>query len=146
MVNKVSKTKKSKLSIDPLKFNLKKTRLKKVMVETLIPFDKGKGKVDLQYKAGQLLDSESNSLVVFLLISGKAFTDKDNSEANAFNFDAELEGIFTSSVTLDESMLEESLATQLSKQLLPLLVDMIKTLLLKSGYGSVSLPLSFDES
>ena len=121
------------------------TRLKKLAVEVFIPREEsGKGKLNLSYQAALLLpNNDEHAIGIRLQIQGAGLADiAESPDAAAFTIDSVIEGIFalSSKPEANEWIGRE---TYLANYLIPILSDMIKTLLSKCGYSGISLQRSF---
>ncbi len=122
------------------------TRLKKLAVEVIIPREKsGQGKLILSYQTSLLLFPEDGEHVIgiSLQIKGNGLSNiAELPDETAFTVDAVIEGLFALS-SKPEASEWVGREVYLANYLLPILSDMIETLLSKCGYSGVSLPRSF---
>lgn len=121
------------------------TRLKKLAVEVIIPHDKESksGKLNFSYQISLLLSGNNDPLIVVgLQINGIGVsTDEKLFDKTAFTFDAVFEGLFSlsSKPKANEWVGRE---VYLANYLVPILADMIETLLSKCGYSGILIPRS----
>lgn len=124
---------------------LNATRLKKLAVEVIIPREEsGKGKLHLTYNAALLLPTNEEHVVgISLQIKGEGLSGNAESSGKvAFTIDAVIEGMFA----LPSKPKEEELVGRdvyMADYLIPILSDMIETLLSKCDYRGITLPRSF---
>ena len=121
------------------------TRLKKLDVEVIIPRDEESknGKLNFSYQISLLLPGNNDPLIVVgLQINGIGVsTDEKLFDKTAFTFDAVFEGFFalSSKPKANEWVGRE---VYLANYLVPILADMIETLLSKCGYSGILIPRS----
>ena len=121
------------------------TRLKKLAVEVIIPREEsGKGKLNLSYQIALLFpENDEHAIAISLQIKGGGLSDiTESPDKTAFTVDAVIDGLFalSSKPEKDEWVGRE---VYLANYLIPILSDMIETLLSKCGYSGVLLPRSF---
>ncbi|MFZ2540255.1 MAG: hypothetical protein WAW75_00615 [Gallionella sp.] len=124
-----------------LEITLDATRLKKLAVEVLIPPEKSvKGTLNISFKVSLFHTLDESRLVILLGIDGSGLSGDEGKVA--FTVDAAIEGLCTLSRKPKEGELVGR-EPYLADYLVPILSDMIETVLTKSGYLGVSLPRSF---
>lgn len=135
---------KTKLIRSNLEFFLIGTRLKKLAVEALIPSEESaKGRMELSYKIGISKPDNGDSAMVHLMITGRGLAnDKGEDDRVSFIIDAAIDGVYQLSRAPKEKELE-GMESQLANPVIPLLSDMIETLLIKCGYNGVVLSKNF---
>lgn len=138
---------KSGLAKKNIVFSLAGTRLKKLSVESKPPSEKlKKGKVNISFKIGVNEADNGESVLVNLEISGGGLDNEGDDEGDMyFSFDAAIDGIYKLSRKAEKSELI-GIEGQLANPLIPLLSDMIETLLNKCGYSGIVLAKSFPNS
>lgn len=124
------------------------TQLKKLSVITNIsPEESGKGTLELAIKTTIVpKDKEQNTVAIRLDIQGKGLTGGKSSNKEdkiAFTVDAAIEGKFSLSRKMETDELQ-GCETYLADYLMPILTDLVETLLSKCGYIGVTLPRSFE--
>lgn len=124
------------------------TQLQKLSVITLLaPEDSGKGTLELAIKTTRVpKEKEQNTVVIRLDLKGKGLTGGKNSnqeDKTAFTVDATIDGNF--SLPHKPTAVElEGCDPYLANYLMPILSDMVETLLSKCGYIGIALPRSFE--
>lgn len=119
------------------------TRLKKLAVEVIIPREKsGKGKLSLSYQISLMLPENDEQVIgISLQLKGEGLSElAELSGKTAFTVDAVIEGLFDLSSTPKEWVGRE---VYLANYLIPILSDMVETLLSKCDYNGVLIPKSF---
>lgn len=121
------------------------TRLKKLAVEVIIPREKsGKGKLSLSYQISLMLPENDEQVVgISLQLKGEGLSElAELSGKTAFTVDAVIEGLFDLSSKPKEN---EWVGREvyLANYLIPILSDMVETLLSKCDYNGVLIPKSF---
>lgn len=124
--------------------SLSATRLKKLSVNTILsPEESGTGRLHLTVTTQRLPKEDEKTVVIRLGIKGEGLSGNEKtSDQVAFTIEAAIEGIFALSrkPKVDELKGRES---DLTGYLMPILSDMVETLLSKCGYIGISLPRSF---
>lgn len=120
------------------------TRLKKLAAEVIIPREEsGKGKLNLSYQIALLFpENDDHVIAVRLQIKGEGLSNNTEPPQPAFTVDAIIEGLFALSSKPEEKEWAGR-EVYLANYLIPILSDMIETLLSKCDYSGVSLPRSF---
>lgn len=129
--------KKAETKRGEIAFLLNTTRLIKLSVEGLIPSERaGNGSLHLTFRPTiEHILEKKNIAVLRLSIKGSGMSGhKDTLDEAAFTIDALIEGCFSFSRKPGEAELKAQLK-HLANYLLPVLVDMIETLLAKCGYS-----------
>lgn len=141
MANKQSSV---KLTKSDLEFSLIATLLKKLAVEVHIPPESSqKGRIELTYKIEISESEDGSSAVAHLMVTGRGLAnDNYEKEEVSFTIDAAIDGLYKLSRRPKEGELA-GLEASFANPVIPLLSDMIETLLAKCGYNGVSLSKSF---
>lgn len=123
------------------------TRLIKLAVEVIIPREQsGKGKLNLSYRLSLLFpEDDAHAIGVNLQLEGEGLSElPELSGKTAFTFDAVIEGFFD----LSSKPIENEWAGRevyLANYLIPVLSDMVETLLSKCDYHGVFIPKHFPQ-
>lgn len=136
---------KTALNSSGLEATLSTTRLNKLAVETFLSADKsGTGKLHISFKSDlQTVQENENLIVIHLSVKGKGLSAGEETQGQvAFTINAAIDGMYTLSRKPKEGELVGR-ETSLANYLIPILSDMIETLLSKCGYLGISLPRSF---
>ena len=121
------------------------TRLTKLAVEVIIPHEKsGEGKLSLSYQMSLFFPENDEYVIgISLQIKGNGLSNiAELADKTAFTVDAVIDGLFALS-SKPEASEWVGREVYLANYLLPILSDMIETLLSKCEYSGVSLPRSF---
>lgn len=117
------------------------TRLKKLAVEVIIPREEsGTGKLNLSYQIEVLFpEGGEHSIAVRLQIKGVGLSGiPESADKTAFTIHAVIEGLFTLTSKPEVNEWAER-GKDLANYLVPILSDMIETLLSKCGYDGITL-------
>lgn len=123
------------------------TRLKKLAVEVIIPREEsGRGKFNLSYQISLLRPTNDAQVIgISLQLKGEGLSElPELSGKTAFTVDAVIEGLFdlSNKPTENEWVGRE---VYLANYLIPILSDMVETLLAKCDYHGVLIPKSFPQ-
>lgn len=132
-------SRKTALKSSELRVTLSTTRLIKLAVEALLPPEKaGKGNLHLTFRPTfEHILEDKNIAVVRLSIKGEGMSGlEDTFDKTAFTIDATIDGGFMLSRKPEEGELKGQ-ERNLANYLLPILVEMIETLVTKCGYAGV---------
>ncbi|NOT20451.1 MAG: hypothetical protein HOP24_09310 [Sideroxydans sp.] len=141
----VTRPKKAKAERSPIKLVLKDTRLKKFVLDVLLPVEEaGKGRTELSYGIGLPPEIDINDCSAILSIKGKGVSKIDSSKV-AFTFDTELAGLFSLSRNPSDEEIE-LLSIDMADLIAPVLSDTIETAMFKTGYPRLRIPKSFPPS
>lgn len=125
--------------------SLSSTRLKLLSVNSILPPEEsGTGTLKLNITIQRLPSKDAeNTVVIRLNINGEGLPeDKDSEKKIAFTIEAALDGIYDLSRKPNKGEMEGCEAN-LAGYLLPILSDMIETVLSKCGYIGIAFPRSF---
>ncbi|MDX8379711.1 MAG: hypothetical protein R8K48_06665 [Gallionella sp.] len=142
----VSHAKNTKIASNPIKFTLKKTRLKKLIVDVLLPVEASKkGTMELSFNIGMPAEIDINNCSTVVSISGKGINkgiNKEDDSIISFTFDAEMIGVFTLSRQPKDDEID-AISVDMANYIVPVLSDTLDTAMFKTGYPRLEIPKYF---
>lgn len=137
-----TKPRKIKATRSPTQLSLASTRLKKLSVEAIGPPEKGvKGRLISSFSMTITLLKDEDIVLAQVELEGKGLFGEGESDV-AFTFDAAIDGIYPLLGKIKEQHELDGHETYMANRIVPLLSDIVETMLSRCGYRGITLPRS----